>query len=212
MDQAAPGQPEKPKSEESAVRGHTFFAGPAARLILISLTLVSLLTACGGQELSDVTLIQTLGVDGKTPVKLTAVGEDESDAACYRAWGGDLVQARERLKKLGRTRLEVTHVAQLVLGPDVPVEEVLRQELANRESGYGATVWLTRSEPAGELLAQAADPCKRLKAMEKNGSVEAPTLLEALSTLTREGQVTLPVLAREGEELTAAGTWTVKEE
>lgn len=194
------------------MRRHTALIRRIALLTLISLTLTGLLAACGGQELSDVTLIQTLGVDGKTPVELTAVGEGESDAACYRAWGGDLAQARERLKKLGRTRLEVTHVAQLVLGPDVPVEEVLRQELANRESGYGATVWLTRSEPAGELLAQAADPCKRLKAMEQNGSVAAPTLLEALSALTREGEVTLPVLAREGEELTAAGTWTVKEE
>lgn len=182
------------------------------KLISVSLALAVLLTACGGRELTDVTLIQTLGVDGAEQVELTAVGEEEEGGEpCYRTQGVDLAQARARLKELGTTRLEVTHVAQLVLGPDVPVADVLWQELTHWDSGYGATVWLTLAEPAGELLAGAAQPCKRLAAMEKNGSVDAPTLLEALSTLSREGEVTLPVLERQGEELRAAGTRTVKE-
>lgn len=179
------------------------------KLILASLALAALLTGCGGRELANVTLIQTLGVDGAEQVELTAVGEE--DGACYQAQGDDLAQARERFRELGTSRLEMTHVAQIVLGPDVPVEETLWQELTNRDSGYGATVWLAWDEPAGELLAQAADPCKRLKAMEENGSITVPTLLEALSALTREGEVALPVLARQGEELRAMGTRTVKE-
>lgn len=182
------------------------------KLTAVSLALAGLLTACGGRELTDVTLIQTVGVDGAQPVLLTAVGEEEAETACYQTQGETLDQARQQLRELGSTRLEVTHVAQLVLGPDVPVADVLWQELTHRDSGYGATVWLTLDEPAGELLAQAADPCRRLAAMEQNGSVSPPTLLEALSTLTREGQVTLPVLEREGEELRWAGTRTIKEE
>lgn len=183
------------------------------KLTLASLFLAVLLTGCGGQELANVTLIQTLGVDGSEQVELTAVGEgeDEDDPAYYQAQADDLALARERLQELGTSRLEMTHVAQLVLGPDVPVAEVLWQELTRRDSGYGATVWLAWDEPAGELLARAADPCQRLKAMEENGSVAAPTLLEALSALTREGEVTLPVLARQGEELRAMGTRTIKE-
>lgn len=181
------------------------------KLTLVSLLLTLLLTGCGGRELANVTLIQTLGVDGAERVELTAVGEEE-DAACYRAQGDDLARARERLQEQGASRLEMTHVAQIVLGPDVPVEETLWQELTNRDSGYGATVWLSWDEPAGELLAQTADPCKRLKTMEENGSVTAPTLLEALSALSREGEVALPVLARQGEELRAMGTRTIKEE
>lgn len=181
------------------------------KLTLASLLLAGLLTGCGGRELANVTLIQTLGVDGAERVELTAVGEGEDDPACYQTQGDDLAGARERLQELGTSRLEMTHVAQIVLGPDVPVGEVLWQELTNRDSGYGATVWLTLDEPAGELLAQAAQPCQRLETMEENGSVEVPTLLEALSALSREGEVTLPVLRRQGEELYAAGTRTIKE-
>lgn len=179
------------------------------KLILVSLALLALLTAGGGRELTDVTLIQTAGVDGAGPLTVTAVGEDDGDR--YRAQGGDLARAREGLREVGRTRLELTHVAQLVLGPEVPVEEVLWQELTHRDSGYGATVWLT-DEPAGELLDLADAPCQRLKAMEENGSADPPTILEVLSALSREGEVNLPVLAREGAELRAAGTRTIRKE
>lgn len=179
------------------------------KLIVISLLLAALLTGCGGRELSEVTLIQTIAVDGPGPVTLTALG-DEEEPAVYEIRGEDVTRAQEGLKGLGTTRLEVTHVSQLVLGPDVDVAQVLWQELTHRKSGYGATVWLAGT-PAGELLAGAEQPCRRLKALEENGGVAAPTLLDALSALTREGEVSLPVLAREGEELRAVGMKTVKE-
>lgn len=182
------------------------------RLTAVSLAVSALLTGCGGRELTNVTLIQTLGVDGAEEVSLTAVGEEEADPQRYQTQGEDLDRARQRLRELGATRLEVTHVAQLVLGPDVPVAQVLWQELTNRESGYSATVWLALEESAADLLTQSADPCSRLEALEQNGSADPPTLLEAVSALTREGEVALPVLVREGEDLRWAGTQTIKEE
>lgn len=181
------------------------------KLMLISLVLAALLTAGGSRELTDVTLVQVLGVDGSGPVTLTAVGDEEEVPRRYRAQGPDVVQAQEGLKKLGETRLEVTHVAQLVLGPDAAVEEVLWQEVTHRESGYGATLWLTEDGTAEELLTAAALPAQRLRSMEENGGVAAPTLLEALSALTREGRVVLPVLGLVGEELRVVGWRTVEE-
>ncbi len=181
------------------------------KLIIVSLLLAATLTSCGGRELSNVTLIQTIAVDGPGPVTLTALG-DEEEPTVYETQGNDVLQAQEGLRALGTTRLEVTHVSQLVLGPDVDVAQVLWQELAHRKSGYGATVWLAGESPAGELLAGASQPCQRLKALEENGGVAAPTLLSALSALSREGEVSLPVLALEGEELQAVGMWMIKEE
>lgn len=182
------------------------------RLTAVSLLTAALLTACGGRELANVTLIQTLGVDGAGAVTLTAVGEEETDPQRYQTQGEDLDRARQRLRELGTARLEVTHVAQLVLGPDVPVAQVLWQELTHRDSGYSATVWLTLDESAADLLTGAADPCARLAAMEENGSAEPPTLLEAVSALTGAGEVSIPVLVREGEDLRWVGSRTIKEE
>ena len=184
-------------------------------LIIISL-IVSLAVigpAAGSQELIDVTLIQTLGVDGPGPVTLTAVApaDEEKPPQKYRTQGNDLAQAREGLRELGDTRLEVTHVAQLVLGPDAGVEEILWEELNDRASGCDARVWLAGGESAAELLDNIYEPCKRLKALEENGSTKAPTLLEALSALKREGQVTLPVLERQGDDLVVTGTRIIKE-
>ena len=188
--------------------------GLLSGLIIVSLILALAVSglAAGSRELINVTLLQTLGVDGAGPVALTAVApSDEKDPPQrYRTQADTLANAREELRELGKTRLEVTHVAQLVLGPDVPVEETLWAELNDRASGCDARVWLSQ-EPAGELLAGIYEPCLRLEAMEANGSTKAPTLLEALSTLTREGQVTLPVLELDGEDLRVAGTQTIKE-
>lgn len=182
------------------------------KLTLISLPLALLLTGCGGRELTNVTLIQTMGVDGSGPVELTAVGDEGEDSQVYRAAGADVTQAQERLNRLGETRLEVTHVAQLVLGRSADVEETLWQELGRRKSGYGATVWLCdEGVSAGELLDGAKDPSRRLESLEENAGVEAPTILEALSALTREGKVELPVLGLEGEDLRVVGREILEE-
>lgn len=181
------------------------------KLIFVSLILAALLTTGGSRELTDVTLVQVLGVDGAHPVTLTAVGQEEGEARYYQTQGPSVAQAQEGLKKLGETRLEVTHVAQMVLGPDVPVSEVLWQEVTHRKSGYTATLWLTEDGTAGELLRGTADPARRLKSMEENSGVAAPTLLEALSDLAREGRTVLPVLGVSENELAVVGWRTVEE-
>lgn len=175
------------------------------KLIMISLTLAALLTGCGGQELADVTLIQTLGVDGPAPIALTALGDGEKGEELYTLQGEDVARAEEQLKGAGDTRLTVTHVAQLVLGPDARVEDTLWQELAHRESGYGATVWLSGDRSAGELLAGAEEASARLRSLEENAGVAAPTILEALSDLERQGWVELPVLTRQAGRLQLSG-------
>lgn len=185
--------------------------GRAGRLIAISLMLVSLLTACGGRELADVTLIRVLGVDGAGPLELTALGDGEEDAV-YRTVGDDLPAAEAGLNELGTTRLEVTHVGQLVLGPDADAGQILYQAVTDRKSGYGATVWLCREGlSAAALLEGAQAPSARLEALQENGGAGAPTVLEALSTLSRTGRVSLPVVALERGEVCLAGRATVEE-
>ncbi len=174
------------------------------RLIGISLTgliPLSLLVACGGQELANVELVRTLAVDGPGPVTVTAAGEGET----YHLIAPDAAQGQEGLKALGTRRLETTHIQQLVLGPDVDVTDCLWREVAHRESGYGATVWRCPDGPAGELLAAAPDLPDRLASLEENGGVDAPTVLEALSDLVCRGRTRLPVLAAAGEELRVTG-------
>lgn len=169
--------------------------------MMAALLLAVTLTGCGGRELADVTLIQTLGVDGLGPVELTALG-DQEEQEVYTLQGEDVAGAQEGLKALGDTRLAVTHVSQLVLGPDVPVERTLWQAMTHRESGYGATVWLTaETRSAGELLAAVERVPTRLKSLEENAGVAAPTILAALSDLERQGWVELPVLSESGGEL-----------
>ena len=173
------------------------------KLTIISLILMGL-TGCAGRELTDVTLVETLGVDGPGPVALTAVGLDYGETTLYRTQGETVAEAQESLKSQGDTRLEVTHVAQLVLGESSHVADTLWREVVHRKSGYGATVWLTDGS-AADLLEQGSDPSRRLKSLEENGGVHAPTILEALSALVREGRVALPVLAFDRGELTLAG-------
>lgn len=168
---------------------------------LWGLALMGLLSGCGGRELANVTLIQTVAVDGPGPVTLTAVGDGE----LYRLAAEDAAAGQEGLAALGVRRLETTHIQQLVLGPDVDVAECLWQEATHRESGYGATVWRHRGGPAGDLLETAPDLPQRLVSLEENGGVDAPTVLEALSDLTCRGRTRLPVLAVEGDQVLVTG-------
>ncbi len=175
------------------------------KLTIISLVLAALCVGCSGQELTNVTLIQTIGVDGPGPVTLTAVG-DEADAEVYRTVGESVTTAQEDLRELGTTRLETTHMAQLVLGSDVDVEQCLWREVTHRKSGYGATVWLCAPEvTAAGVLEDAQELPARLRALEENGGVRAPTILEALSALSETGRTALPVLTVAGGEVRVLG-------
>lgn len=180
------------------------------KLIIISLALAALCAGCSGRELANVTLLQTVGIDGPGPVTLTAVG-DEEDGAVYRTTGESVTAAQEGLKDLGTTRLETTHMAQLVLGSDVDVAQCLWREVTHRKSGYGATVWLCSPETtAAEILEDVRDLPKRLRALEENGGVRAPTILEALSALSETGRAEIPVLAVAGGEVRVVGYKSVE--
>ncbi len=175
------------------------------KLTIVSLTLAALCAGCSGQELTNVTLIRTIGVDGPGPVTLTAVG-DEEDARVYRTVGESVTAAQEDLRELGTTRLETTHIQQLVLGSDVDVAQCLWREVTHRKSGYGATVWLCAPDAtAAAVLEDAVDLPARLRALEENGGVRAPTILEALSALSETGRAELPVLAVAGGEVRLMG-------
>lgn len=179
-------------------------SGGLGRLIGISLSgliPLCLLCACGGRELTNVTLVQTIAVDGAGPVTVTAAGDGE----IYRLCAADAAVAQEELKGLGIRRLETTHIQQLVLGADVDVADCLRREVIHRESGYGATVWRSGQGQAGRLLEAADDLPARLTSLEENAGVKAPTVLEALSDLTCRGQTRLPVLEAEGAEVRVIG-------
>lgn len=180
------------------------------RRVTAAVLLCVCLVSRGGRELEEVELIQALGVDVSNEsshpgaLELTAAGDGE-EPELYHGTGEDVMEAQEALRWAGDRRLELTHVTQLVMGREVDLAQVLEQEVAHRKSGYGAKVWLSAGPRAGELLAGGKNPAGRLKSLEENGGVDAPTALEALVQLSREGEVRLPVLAEEAGELVFAG-------
>lgn len=171
--------------------------------ILILTTALLLLTGCGGQELANVSLVRTLGVDGAGPVAVTAVAGAEEERALFCCGGEDVIAAQKTLETLGTERLAVTHVGQVVLG-ETAEARVLWDEVVHRDSGYGATVWLTETGSAYDLLAGADDPAGRLRHLEESGAA-APSLLEAVSALARDGQVALPVIGVRNGEIEITG-------
>lgn len=161
------------------------------------------LAGCGGQELSNVSLVRTLGIDGPGPVAVTAVAGAEEERALFYATGEDVIAAQKALETLGSERLAVTHVGQVVLGENATAQ-ALWDEVVHRDSGYGATVWLTESGSAYGLLADADDPAGRLKHLEESGAA-APSLMEAVSALARDGEVAVPVIGLRGGEIEITG-------
>lgn len=161
------------------------------------------LSGCGGQELSNVSLVRTLGIDGGGPVAVTAIAGGEEERTLFRAEGEDVIAAQKALETLGTERLAVTHVGQVVLG-ETATAEVLWDEVIHRDSGYGATVWLAEGGSAYGLLAGTDDPAGRLKHLEESGAA-APSLMEAVSALVRDGQVTVPVIGLRGGEIQITG-------
>lgn len=163
------------------------------------------LTGCGGRELSNVSLVRTLGIDGPGPVAVTAIAGEADERALFCAEGKDVIAAQKALETLGTERLAVTHVGQVVLG-ETATAQALWDEVVHRDSGYGATVWLAESGSAYGLLADADDPAGRLKHLEESGAT-APSLMEVVSALARDGQAAVPVVGiRDGEiEITGEG-------
>lgn len=179
------------------------------KTILLAFALL-LLTGCGGRELADVSLVRTLGVDGPGPVRVTAIAGTEEERALFCCEGEDVIAAQGALETLGTERLAVTHVGQVVLG-ETATAETLWLEVVHRDSGYGATVWLAEAGSACDLLADADDPAGRLKHLEESG-VAAPSLMEAVSALARDGRVSAPVIGLRDGEIQVTGTGEIRAE
>lgn len=172
------------------------------KTLILALALL-FLAGCGGRELANVSLVRTLGIDGAGPVTVTAVAGVEEERSLFHCEGEDVVAAQGTLETLGTERLAVTHVWQVVLGESATAR-ALWDEVVHRDSGYGATVWLAEQGSAYGLLSEADDPAGRLKHLEESG-VAAPSLLEAVSALTRDGKVTVPVVGLRGGEIQVTG-------
>ena len=176
----------------------------------VSLLLLVLLTGCGGQELSNVSLVRTLGVDGAGAVIVTAVAGTEGERAVFSAAGADIIDAQEALETVGSERLAVTHVGQIVLGEGATAR-ALWDEALHRDSGYGATVWRVEAGTAYSLLNRADDPAGRLKHLEESGA-GAPSLLEAVSDLTARGRVGVPLIGVRDGSIEVVGRYEITAE
>ena len=156
------------------------------------------LTGCApnAREPDSMALVRVLGVDGAGPVTVTAVcgGTDQKDSARGSAVGEDFAAARESLPWVGEEELALTHLSYIVVGGETDLREVLEYVLADGELACTATLWQTGN--AAALLAPCKDPASRLTLLEEQG-VKAPTVVEALAALEREGRVELPYLVEE---------------
>ena len=169
------------------------------------------------RELESTMLVQVLGVDWNSGgVTLTAAsdpgeGGENNGTAVISVSAVDLDQAKAALKGAGEEYVSLTHVAQLVIGADTGVRDVLEAALEDPALGQGATVWLAETG-AKELMEGVGGGAKRLSSIELNNGIEPVTVLQSLSRLEETGQVELPVLTVEGETLVPAGTRLIWED
>ena len=175
------------------------------------------LAACGAallagwrtapREPEGLALVRVLGVDG-LPLTLTAVcGGGDNAPERGRCAGGRFGEALELLPWSGAgAELSLTSVSYIIVGRDVELENVLLAALRNEELGASATVWLAE-EGAGALLDRCGDPASGLDLLTRRG-IEAPTVVEALAGLKRDGGLTLPLLAGDGPELIDWEDWS----
>lgn len=165
-----------------------------------------LLTGCAAhaREPDGLALVRVLGVDGGRGVTLTAVcgGLDQEDESRGAARAEDFDAARHALPWVGREEMALTSLSYIIVGADADLAETLAYVLADHEMSPSATVWVAYQ--AGALLEQAEDPASRLEVLE-TGGVSAPTAVDALAALRSKGEVTLPVLAWNGEDLDVMG-------
>ena len=162
-----------------------------------------LLSGCApvAREPDDLALVRVLGVDGSSPVALTAV--------CARGESGDAERGYAEAESFERARgqipwsgtaeeLSLTGVDYLLIGPNAELEELLYSVLEDTDLGAAATVWLLE-EAASVTLEACGDPAADLELLTLKG-VEAPTVAQAVAALSSAGEVSLPCLtARDGK-------------
>lgn len=160
-----------------------------------------LLAGCSpnAREPEGLALVRVLGVDGRSPVTLTAVcgGSDQQEPPRGSCRGESFGLARNRLPWSGETELALTSVSWLLIGAEGDLTAVLFAVLEDQELGASAGVYAADGQ-AAELLAQARDPVSDLELLERQG-VKAPSAAKTLGLLKTDGSVLLPlVTVREG--------------
>lgn len=173
-----------------------------------------LLCGCSpnAREPEDLALVRVLGVDGASPVALTAVCGSVSGQPPLRGSCVDetLLLARQALPWTGEEELALTGVSWLVVGRETDLEGLLFAVLEDRELGPSAAVWL--AEDAAAVLAACEDPAACLELLKTRG-MEAPSAAKTLGTLLTEGRVLLPRLTcREGKLEISGEEWRYEQQ
>lgn len=163
-----------------------------------------LLCGCSpnAREPDGLALVRVLGVDGASPVTLTAVcaGAEGKRFSCA---GEDFSSARRALPWVGEEELALTGIGWLLTDGRVEPEELLFAVLEDRELDPSATVWLAE-EGAAALLEACKDPVGQLELLRARG-IRGVSAAEALGALQTEGSVLLPVLGVEDGRLLLKG-------
>lgn len=163
-----------------------------------------LLCGCSpnAREPDDLALVRLLGVDGASPVTLTAVCAGP-EGERYGCSGEDFLSAREALPWVGEEELALTGVGWLLVDGTVDLESLLFAVLEDRDLDPSATVWLAE-EGTAALLEGCKDPVGQLELLRARG-IKGVSAAEALGTLQTEGSVLLPALGAEDGRLVLKG-------
>lgn len=156
-----------------------------------------LLTGCApaAREPDRLALVRVLGVDGSDPISLTAVcGRVEPDGVLRgAATAAAFEDARRAVVWSGEgMELSLTGVSYLLVAPDVELEAVLLEVLADADLGASATVWMVEGG-AGAALNRCGDPAAELELLALSG-VAAPSVAQAEAALSTRGEVVMPCL------------------
>ena len=163
-----------------------------------------LLCGCSpnAREPDDLALVRVLGVDGASPVTLTAVCAGPGGAR-FGCTGDDFSSAREVLPWMGEEELALTGIGWLLVDEEVRLEELLFAVLEDRDLDPSATVWLAE-KGAAALLEACKDPVGQLELLRARG-IRGVSAAEALGVLQTEGSILLPVLGAENGHLLLKG-------
>lgn len=178
------------------------------RRMLFAALILALLCGCSpnAREPDGLALVRVLGVDGASPVTLTAVcgssdGQEPVRGGCT---GESFGLARSRLPWMeGREELALTSVSYLLVGRDADLTAVLFAVLEDQELGASATVWLA-GDGAAAALEACEDPAAQMELLARQG-VEAPTVAKTLGALLTDGSVLLPVVVQRDGRLILQG-------
>jgi hypothetical protein len=176
-----------------------------------------LLSGCNGlpqaREPEDTVLMRILGVDYTSDgVTLTAasaaqdLGEKgEKEPTVVSVTADTPEEAMVALEGAGKGYVSLVYVTQIILGCDTPAEAVLSRAMEEKRMGQTATVWVTATGTAKELIEKTKGGAERLASIEQNTDVKSLTVVEASAQLNETKEIQLPILTVEQDNLAAKG-------